>query len=57
MEKEQKLLTLDIIDDYLDLLQKEIINNLKPNELLIDEVKNKLDLLKGWRKNKKSWKF
>lgn len=47
MEKEQKLLTLDIIDDYLDFLQKEIINNLKPNELLIDEVKNKLDLLKG----------
>lgn len=45
MEKEQKLLTLDIIDDYLDLLQKEIINNLKPNELLIEEVKNKLDLL------------
>lgn len=47
MEKEQKLLTLDIIDDYLDLLQKEIINNLKPNELLIEDVKNKLDLLKG----------
>lgn len=47
MEKEQKLLTLDIIDDYLDFLQKEIINNLKPNELLIEEVKNKLDLLKG----------
>ena len=47
MEKKQKLLTLDIIDDYLDFLQKEIINNLKPNELLIEEVKNKLDLLKG----------
>lgn len=47
MEREQKLLTLDIIDDYLDLLQKEIINNLKPNELLIEDVKNKLDLLKG----------
>lgn len=43
MKKEQTLTLLCIVEDCTDLIAKEIEAGLKPNSLLIDYMKEKLE--------------
>ena len=43
MKKEQALCILQIVEDCTDVLAKEIEAGLKPNSLLIDYMKEKLE--------------
>jgi hypothetical protein len=47
MEKEKQINCIGLIEDCIDLIAKEIDRGLGPNKLLIDYIKEKLDLLKG----------
>ena len=47
MEKEKQINCIGLIEDCIDLIAKEIDRGLEPNKLLIDYIKEKLDLLKG----------
>lgn len=49
MKKEQALCVLQIIEDCTDVIAKEIEAGLKPNNLLIDYIKERLDLLLEWK--------
>ena len=43
MKKEQALCILQIVEDCTDIIAKEIEAGLKPNSLLIDYIKTRLE--------------
>lgn len=49
MKKEQALCILQIVEDCTDVIAKEIECDLKPNSLLIDYMKERLESLLNYK--------
>ncbi len=49
MKKEQALCILQVIEDCTDVIAKEIENGLKPNGLLIDYIKERLNSILDYK--------
>ncbi len=49
MNKEQVFCALRIIDDCTDIIEKQVEAGLKPNNLLIDYIKERLDLISQYK--------